>query len=150
MGYYHYRFAGKKLFQIIHNDALVVGIKGVGGFVEKQVIGVFVYCAGYEQPLLLPLADTAASRAYFGEQPERQLVYKVLYVGYFDGLLQLLLIGVIIAYGNVVLYRVAEDEPVLQYRTAGAAPGFKAYLVQVCSPHFQLALFRLVKAEQQL
>ena len=51
MCHYHDSSPRKKLVQVIHNDPFIISIKGVCGFIKKQVIWVFINRAGYQQAL---------------------------------------------------------------------------------------------------
>ena len=56
---HHYRCpAFKKALQVIHDDALVVGIQCVGGLVEEDEFRTLVHGTGDEYALFLSLAQS--------------------------------------------------------------------------------------------
>ena len=58
MRHYHYGTSFIKLVQIFHNLPFVLGIKGIGGFIQEDKIGIFINRSCYEDSLLLTLTET--------------------------------------------------------------------------------------------
>lgn len=108
--------------EIFHNDALVVGIEAVGGFVEENELRVFVDGAGDEDPLSLSGTHTAALHADFRVVAERQRFHKFLHVGDLCGTAQAVGVDALRADGDVLRNRVRENKALLHHAAALAAP----------------------------
>lgn len=57
MRYNHNGFTSVEIFKILYNHTFVAGIKRIGCFVQEYVLRIFIYCTGYQQPLLLALTQ---------------------------------------------------------------------------------------------
>ena len=64
--HYDYRFPFVEFHQVFYNRPFIVGIQCIGGFVQKDVLRILVDGAGYQYPLLLPLAQSYAVLPYQG------------------------------------------------------------------------------------
>ena len=53
-----------ELVEVLHDGPLVVGIKGVGGLVEEDVVGILVHRTGNEDALPLSLTQPHAVTSY--------------------------------------------------------------------------------------
>ena len=66
VGYDYHGSSLVKMAQLFHDFFLVVCIQGVGGFVQKDEIGILINGASYQDALPLSLAHAVAFHSYFG------------------------------------------------------------------------------------
>jgi hypothetical protein len=66
------RSANEKPVQVLHNNPLVLCIKGVCGLVKEKIVGILVHRAGYQYPLFLPCAYPVPVTTNVSLIPKRQ------------------------------------------------------------------------------
>ena len=128
---HHYRCPSfEEALQVLHDDALVVGIQCVGGFVEEDEFRVLVHGAGDEYALFLSLAQSVPFLAYPGVVSQWQSLDESVYVCHFRRMPQAFLVDVLHPGGDVAGNAVREDEPVLHHHAAPFAPLADAEVLQ--------------------
>ncbi len=77
-------FASEIFVEVLHDDHLVEYIQRCSGFVEEEIIRVFVHRPGNVQALFLALAQAQSFGANFGIVAHRQSLDETLNIGHFD------------------------------------------------------------------
>lgn len=138
-----------ELFKLLHDGAFVVSIERVGGFVEEDIFRFFVYGAGYEQPLLLPLAKAHSFSPDVGLEAHRQALYVAKQAGAAGCLPHAVDVGVVGGRGDIVGNVVGENHSFLKHRPDLVAPKVGADVRKVSSANSDAPFRWGVEAEEQ-
>ena len=87
--------------EVLHDGPLVIGIKGVGGLVKEDIIGILVHRTGDEDALPLPLAQPHAVTSYLRVVLQWQRHHIVVDARYPSGLQQSFLVDVAVVNSDV-------------------------------------------------
>ena len=92
MCHHYYDASLIEIIQILYDDTFILCIQCVGRFVQKNVARVLIHRTGYQDTLLLSLAQPHSVPTYLSIELQRQPHDVVVEVGYFGSPLQAFLV----------------------------------------------------------
>ena len=150
MRHHHRCLSAEKLLQILHDDPLVVGIQGIRGFVKEDELRILIHRPGYQDALLLPLAQAVSLLPYLRVVAQGQALHKAVYVGHLCRPAQACLVDALHTRGDVARYAVREDKAVLHHHPAPPSPRPHAACFQRRIAQQDAPSARRIEAQQQL